>query len=56
MTTPAQTATAAPKRAFIVFSATEARVAEALFERMFPADSNGPGARFSQVRACRNRS
>src|SRR5215218_7677869 len=33
------------RRAFTVLSATEARTAEALFERMFPADERGPGAR-----------
>lgn len=31
--------------AFVVFGSREARAAEALFERFFPADENGPGAR-----------
>jgi gluconate 2-dehydrogenase alpha chain len=44
MTTTDQNTTLS-RRAFTVFSATEARTAEALFERMFPADERGPGAR-----------
>ena len=45
ITTPTPDTSSVPRRAFVVLSATEGRIAEALFERMFPADSNGPGAR-----------
>src|SRR5207253_5323228 len=45
ITTPTPDTSSVPRRAYVVLSATEGRIAEALFERMFPADSNGPGAR-----------
>lgn len=34
-----------PHEALLVFTATEARTATAMFERLFPADERGPGAR-----------
>ena len=38
-------ARALPHQALLVFTATEARTATAFFERLFPADERGPGAR-----------
>jgi len=36
---------AGSRQGLLVFTSTEARTAAALFERLFPADERGPGAR-----------